>query len=559
MTWSKIKTKIVEHRFTFLYTIVVLLLVPAHIDWKYRILFFGYAMVIYGIFYLILSKNKQRLGINAADLLKNRRWFIYILIFALVFLLLIRLLPFIRFGEAPLGYDTGFYLQQFRTNQVSLASDRAYYLSLVPYNLLGLEPIVVINFVYVLSQLLIAGSLYFLFTSFKTQYRLHLASIAILLFATSVTQFYAYWWMFGQQMMAMGFLFLTIGLFIRRSPLLIFTAIVGALIHTPTFAVFAICFGLFLLIYIIQSLIRRKPFDRYLLYLFGFGFLTTAIILVAKWGIVSEEFKQFWQYKGLVINAPFWKIYQLSGSFIDVGAFHKLSLYLSPFVILGIIHPKIWSKVVERDPLHHYSGLFLYVMLAIVFVIIISPVIYHTRSIIIFDFVIIIFATPAIFLFMQYFARDLWGRILVGLFIVALLSNVAYAAWNQKPQISPAELDDIKAVKAIVTDEESRFMTTSSSYTPWVHGFGGMPFIGPAYGDDKWGLNKWMTFWQGNGNAARYELLNQYPYPLYIFVGDKQHDNMHENFIKNNEAFKKINDHVWFYDREYVDENPDQN
>jgi len=559
MNWIKIKTKLNDHKITALYTLIVLIITPFQINWTYRLLFFAYAMIIYGIFYLILSKRKNRLGVTKIDLKKNAKIFVIILILALVFLLGIRLLPFILYGDAPLGYDTGFYLQQFKTNSGSLRADRAYYLSLVPYNLLGLDPLTVLNFTYILSQMLIAGSLYFLFTSFKTPYRLHLAAIAILLFATSVTQFYAYWWMFGQQMIAMGFLFLTVGLFFRRSPLLILTAVMGALLHTPTFAVFAICFSLFLLIYFISSLIRKQKIDRYLLYLFGFGFISICLLLLTKWTIISDEFNNFWQYKGLLANVPIWQIYRLSGGFIQLGAFQQLSLYLAPFVILGIIHPQIWSNIVDKERLSGYVGLFLYIMLAVLLVLVISPVIYHTRSIIIFDLVIIIFATPTIFLFLQYFAKDLLGKILSVILMLFLLANVGYAALNQKPHINPGELDDIKSVKATVVDEDARFMTTNSRYTPWIHGFGGMPFIGPAYGDDKWGLNKWIIFWDSADDADRYELLRAYPYSLYIFVGDKQRDHMHENFIKDNEAFKKINDHVWLYDSEYVEENIEKN
>ncbi|NQT50004.1 EpsG family protein [Candidatus Kuenenbacteria bacterium] len=546
---KKIKSFLKKAWLPAIYVILIWLIIPPQLVFYKKILFTSYSLAIYVIVYFILSNKKndhQKLK------LRNNKIFIYIILFSVIFLLLTRLIPFYQYGEAPLGYDTGFYLRNFQVSQ-ALMSDSAYNLNIMPYYLLGMSPLLAISFMYILSQLLIAGSLYLLFRSMNIQASLALASIAIFLFVMSVTQFYAFWWMLGQQMLAMSFLFLSIALLFRKPSLAILTGCLSMLFHVPTFAVFALSFFIFFIIQLILSIKKREMPDKKLVIIFLMGVCIMAVGILMRWQTFLNYVQEYLiVHKGQPSTYPLWEVNRLKGAFMEIARLRLTNLLILPLSIYTFIQPKIWKVILDTKKSLSGFIIFLYVMFVCLLALVVFPVIYQQRFMIIFDFLLIIFATPVFVLIIQNFLKDKFGKFLMITFVVAFYFNITNIALNQKPLIDPNELTEIKEL-SIKAEGNATIIATDGFYTPWIYGFGGRRSYGPGWGPDPWNLDLWFKFWQTGTDEERLKmLLEAHPSkPLYLFVGAKQMQGTAlQEFIKTDPHFSIISDHVWKFNQE---------
>lgn len=516
---------------------------PQFLSWSKQLLFFLYFI---GIFFILrfLSARKRGAAANHHD--QARLWG-YILFFAFVFLLVTRLIPFYQFGEAPLGYDTGFYHRNFLAN--ALTSQSAYYLNLVPFHLLGMSPLFAISFVYVLSQILIAGGLYFLLRTPQITRGPALATIGVLFFSLSVMQFYAYWWMLGQQMLAMGFLFITIGLLFRKPTLAIVTGAMGLLIHLPTFAIFGLVFFLFFVFSLGLTLLGKNNIDRQLFYLFGVGAFIVIVATIFKYDTLSQYVREYLlQHRATYNSFPFWEIYRFRGAFLQTSTLHITSLILIPFTAYGFLHPCLWRLFSGKNDAGRNRDfiIFLYVLFVCLSVLVYLPVIYQQRFMIVFDLLIIIFAAPAILLLINYFLRDKIFRALLLIFVLFAFWKVGLIAWQQQPHIPPDELAELENL-SYSAESSALVVATNSFYTPWVYGFSGRNAYGPGTLPDPWDYDTWMKFWFSDDDQIRLDLLSEIDdQPLYLFIGAKQRQAMpFQKFIESAKMFNKVSPHIW--------------
>lgn len=484
-----------------------------------------------------------------ASSLHDNRIFICVLLFSALFLLITRLIPFYQFGEAPLGYDTGFYLRSFGVNDYSMLSSTAYNLNIVPYFLLGMPPLLAISFIYVLSQLLIAGSLYFLFRSINIKSSLSFAAIAIFLFVISVTQFYAYWWMLGQQMLAMALIFVSVALLFRQPLLAILTGSFSMLLHIPTFAVFALSFLMFFIIQLMRTLFFGKILNKKLIYLFLFGLAIFLIGIALRYDDFLRYFNDYiLVHHGTPNTYPFWEIGRLKGAFLEITKLRLTSILVLPMTIFAFIQPRVWKRAFKLEESLSDFVVFLYAMFVCLLTLVVFPVIYQQRFMIIFDFLLIIYATPVLVLIIQYFMKDKFTKFLTAMFFIIFFIEISLIAWSQQPHIDPSELTEIKAL-SVSAEGNAVVLATNSFYTPWVYGFSGRQAYGPGTPPDPWSYDKWLDFWTRATDENRLKILSDtYPAwtPLYLFIGGKQSQDMaFIKFIQNDGHFKKISEHVW--------------
>ena len=90
-----------------LFLVALLLLAPRDLSWLEIVSFFSYAIFLFWVIWMHASKP----GVTLASLSKTKHIFLILLVIGVVLFVVTRSLPFIRFGETPLGYDTGFYLR----------------------------------------------------------------------------------------------------------------------------------------------------------------------------------------------------------------------------------------------------------------------------------------------------------------------------------------------------------------------------------------------------------------------------------------------------------------
>ena len=539
----------------FLYLAIMVFITPSVFTLNSKALYIIYALAIYLIVVFIIDLHKQvgLAAINPCEL-GFYKFFICLLLFSIMLLLLTRLIPFIRYGETPLGYDTGFYLRDFRGFHDTTKVYGPFYLILMPLVNAGMSALATLNFVYILSQGLIAGSLYFFFRSLKIKNSFTFAVIAVFLFVVSITQFQAYWWMLAQQLLSMSLLILSIAFIFRNSLLFILTGAAGLMIHPPTFIILFFSMFIVFLFCLARSIINRQAVDKKILFTAIVGTVACGIFIYIRFDYFYSIFQTYIiQYKGLATNALPYEIPKLLGSFIRTAAYQLNNYLLFPFALIGILHVRLWKAFFPKQ---NHLALLIYAALVGLLILTIFPFIYQQRFLIIFDILLLIFATPIILILMKHFTNDRTGKVIFMVFLIFFCVRLGFFVYNQKPQLTDAEFNEIKATVQKIAPH-SIILTTNSLYAPWLSGFSQSYVISPGFNGDQWNLSEWIKFWNGHDDTLRYELLNElqrayesYHFDaLYVFIGDRENRGLpYEKFIKDkNPKFLKISPHFWQY------------
>lgn len=544
-----------------LYLAIIVGMLPASISLTHRIVFILYALFIFWILYGGGS-TPEKTSTPQNQYQQKTHWLWHALfLFAILYLVFSRLYLFARFGEAPLGYDTGFYWEYFRLivpagSIGTSVGSHLVYSSWFPLGFFKLPALTVIHILHVFHQLLTAGALYFLLRSLPLKRASYPVSVlGVLLFAFSINQFMAFWWMFYKQSLALPFLLLAIGLFLRRSPVAIPVAGFAAALHISSAVPLGAALILFFIFQLITCIVKRRRPEREFIYLAVSGILAMALVVALRGtSDIDYYLTLFLKYKGLATNARSWEIEQIRGLFIPFSTFRLNALFYLPFALIGILQPRRWIKAhpTERTAL-------IPIMFAASLILVSFPFIHQTRSLVFFDILLIIFAAPPLFNFIRHFARDRHGTILPGLLCLGLVAFTSRVVWNQEPQLYGSEAAELKLLerKDIATDIrkiDDYVMVTSSLYTPWAYAFTGFgPTIVPGWLTwDKWDLDMWEDFWFTNNNERRLELLEMYgDNTIYIFIGEHQSRHGHtprlKEFIETDPHFTRFSPHIWKY------------
>ncbi|MBI2552363.1 hypothetical protein HYW17_03650 [Candidatus Uhrbacteria bacterium] len=542
-----------------IYLTAIVLVLPGFISWVHRLIFIGYGLFILWVIRDKSANNKS--GDADPEIIPGKNFWTALLIFSLLYLFLGRLYMFIRYGASPLGYDTGFYWQYFRLiiingNIGTAVGSHLTYSSWFPLGFLGLPALTVIHLLHVFHQLLTAGALYFLLRSLPLRkYSFPISVLGVFLFALSINQFMAFWWMFYKQLLAIPFLLLAMGLFFRRSIIAIPVAGLAAAIHLSS----AIPLGLALIIFItIQLLIcvaKRHLPEKEFIYLILAGLLGSILFIALK-GTADIHYylTLFLKYKGLATNARSWEIEQIRGLFIPFTTFRLNALFYLPFALIGILQLRrfIETRLTERT-------LLIPITFAASLILVSFPFIHQTRSLIFFDLLLIILAAAPIFHFIKNFRRERHGTVLLGLLCFGFVAFTSRVIWNHEPQLYAAEAAELRVLERQGTAEDLRkiddyVMVVSSLYTPWAYAFTGFgPTIVPGWLTwDKWDLKMWEEFWFKANNDRRLQLLQMYgDHVIYIFIGEHQLKQVNtprlKEFIETDPHFTRFSPHIWKY------------
>jgi hypothetical protein len=527
----------------------ILFMMPEDIGSKsIELSYYAYAIFVF----LIVWNAARSLGTDKNNKV-NPKFFLYLMVFSIVFLIITRLLPFFQYGEAPLGYDTGFYIKGIDDVMQGLEGSRfARGLIWIPLSWIGVPSGFILHGLYILTQLLIAGSIYMLARSMTKKDYVPYVSVALFLFSVSLPQFFAYWWMYYQTMVGIAFLIMTLALFHRRSPLALVTAGFGAAIHSPTFFGFVIAFAIFLVVRPIYSLIRYKTVEKDIKYMAIFSLAS----LVSGWillrlidpGTIYSYLRGINEFGWFVTNYPAHLIEQTRGLFIDFDVFKLSTIYLIPFVVSGVLLFG-FKKIPELTGGRRVHVVFLFLLLAVLIILSTFPFVYQHRHLIYLDLTFILFGAYALLYFLKYFLNINYGKIMVVLLLSGFVFFNINVVLNQQPQLSSEELSEIKAL-AYVVDQDSMVMATDSLYTPWVYAYSGHSAIGPGYLQDKWTYQMWEEFWSNGNDARRRDLLNVYNKPVYIFVGQwiMSDTAPYVDFLESDKNSTRVSEHVWRYD-----------
>lgn len=120
----------------------------------------------------------------------------------------------------------------------------------------------------------------------------------------------------------------------------------------------------------------------------------------------------------------------------------------------------------------------------------------------------------------------------IGIAILSiLLLTLAFSSFsysiNSKPLINN---DELSAISYFHNIPSSAFaMSTSSYYSTWLQGYSGRRVIAPGLFDyDVHTQSQWNEFWTSTNINTTKSFLDDYNKELYIFIGQKQRDNLNQ-------------------------------
>ena len=117
------------------------------------------AYVLFGAFLFGISWKRT---FDASRVLTGgavKKIFQVMLLASVIFFIFSRLVMFVRYGEAPLGYDTGFYLNSIDAAFEDIEGTRTVRTLLwIPFKWFGVPNVYILHGLYVLAQFLMFGS-----------------------------------------------------------------------------------------------------------------------------------------------------------------------------------------------------------------------------------------------------------------------------------------------------------------------------------------------------------------------------------------------------------------
>jgi len=476
-------------------------------------------------------------GEEKKEELKLSRWLIII---PLVIVLVTRIIPFIG-AEAPLGYDTGIYkktienfsealpnLPQFSEGAWGGGESWGLYLSTNLLSLVGFSGNQILYGYYILLNLLLGLSIYVLVRRF---FNANAAILSLFIFALSLTQFETYWMLYYKNIAALFLMLMAFYLLAQKSWLVIPVAGFLGGLHQPTFLIF----GLAMFFHFIFNPIRWRISSngagkekRYHL-ISGVGILAVAFSLYihnpqAIFQFISPDLQELVKTFGPGAGA---------GTFIDFNFYRQIITFYLPFAILGLIY------LIKRG---QFNYLFFYFIFN--FAIVYFGLIFYNRFIVHLDVIVIILAGISASYILARFLPTWTGKAAICILLIGAVYILGTVVLNKKPLISQEELAEIKSLSNLAKKDEY-VMATDSYYSPWIYGYSERKTIAPGlFEHNKWNKEKWAAFWFSPDLGLRHFLLDEYEKPIYLFVGDRQH----QMDFSNDPRFEKISERIWKYE-----------
>jgi len=520
--------------YSIFYLVVVVSATPSVIAWWYRITFWLFALFL---FWVALSAEEK---VEPQESIRTHRLFFACTLFTLI---VVRVMPFLHFGGAPFGYDTGIYLRAFE-KYLSDPAEGLRPLGLIVQMLsaIGFSTNVILHGGLAVLNIALGFSLY---TVSRALFRdRSVALAALFIFTVSISQHEAYIWMFYRMMVAVMLLMVTVALVVRGSWLAIITGGFGGALHPATF----LLFGLAYIFYALMVVIRRFFAQENNAYVWKILIIGTAMLLLAV-GINFSEFSNelpYLTHQKLRIGGtnPYLSS-ELSGLYLNFAAFRLSILFYIPFALLGFC--SLFRRTIQKWRTNEARGpIFLFSLSAVAFVLILGKMIFYQRYLIILDLFFVIFASITLAHFIEYFKHTKAGQVLLLVFILGFSLIIVYYSSTRQPWIPLQELRELKTASAHI-EPDAYGMSTDAYYTPWVYGYLTPRTIAPGYFINYWSVDEWEEFWYKGNDERRQELLARYGNePIYIFVGKKQAENkpMRE-FLKLRAL--QVSDHIWRY------------
>jgi hypothetical protein len=424
----------------------------------------------------------------------------YLVAIPMVLTLALRIIPYIN-NTIPLGYDAGIYKYGIETFQGINSTEWAkgtftpifIYLTTILRTFFTTNTI--LTYLLILFNLLIPLTLYI---TTKEYFNKSIAIISTVIYSLSIIQFKLFTYLYFKNILAIPLLLLTFYFYKKkRTKLFILMAALTGATHRPTFLILALSY---------LALIIKQRSKKDLMNLIKIGVLTLIFYL----GFIKQAI--------LPLIAPVTQSLMQPGTspgtFIDFFTYQYSILTYLPFALIGLFY-----LIKQKD----YNLIFFstVISLAIVY----FQFFFFNRFIIHLDLFLIILAGIGFSTLIQY--RKRLGTIITIILLISAGVLVTQEALNTKPLITNGELEAIQYLQN--TEEDAYVMTTASLYSPYVLGYSERKTIAPGLFEyNKHDKQEWINFWATKKIEEIKQFLNEYQKPLYIFVGEKQPNNIEQ-------------------------------
>ena len=441
-----------------------------------------------------------------------------------------RLWMVVKYGDAAFGYDFGIY-----RNYINGYFDRLGDPTVVPFgfsafsNMLRLlgssTDQILFGWYFVLSVMILVA----LYCVVKNYFNAKTAFIAVILFATSITQFEFHWWYYYRNFLALFFVLLSFLFIYHKSHFLTLALLFIGIVHPPSL----IPLGLSLLVYLFVCDKEERKF------LLLNGVIAFCLILILNWRELRIYLPFFTEYFGSAQKVAESGHSEFSGLFINTKFYLSSAILYWPVGLVGFV---LFFKKYKLFA----------IFLAVNIILMSVGFVLHQRFFVFLDLMLIIFASAALASFHVETRHCLVStmrcvRYFALIFYVVPL--IVYPSWyiiHKKPLITQPEMNAIQTLSQFSGGEYA--LTISSNYAPWLLGYANKKIIAPGMFEyDKFSMEEWQKFWFGNDASVRYDLLARYnSSPIYIFLGDRGLSFVSQ--ISKDTHFTKLSKYLWRFD-----------
>ncbi|MBU1246257.1 MAG: glycosyltransferase family 39 protein [Nanoarchaeota archaeon] len=506
-----------------IYTILVLL-ISLNLFWKYSLQMSIFAIIVAILGISTITKEKPS---------KPKKIHIWLFILAIITTIALRVIPYLK-NQIPLGYDAGIYKYAIESGLSNADKWIVTQVTMEPFFLYLMEPLklffssqTLLTYGFIAFCLILGLAIYL---TTKEYFNKTTAIIAFLIYSVSIIQFLTFNYMYYRNVIGLTLALFSI-YFLKKSennPKLIYLFILlGALTgatHRPTFYIF----GLSYLAYALTSPYK----DKYNFNILKKNIINGILILVITSLFYLGRFKEAIFSILPSVFQGFIQTGQSPGTFINFLTYQYSTLAYLPFALLGLF------TLIKNKKLN-----ILFFWTIITAIIVYFQFFFYNRFIIHLDIALIILAAYGFSIIIKH--KKKLGIII----LILMLFSAAFVTFNEATHTYPEIKEELQTIEYLNNTEENAYvMATSSIYSLWVLGYSNRKTIAPGLFDyNQHNEAQWNTFWTTTNINEIKTFLDVYEKPLYIFIGQKQKDNLAQ-FNTCFEIYKKdLNNKIYKY------------
>ncbi|MCX6733872.1 MAG: hypothetical protein NTX63_03585 [Candidatus Peregrinibacteria bacterium] len=437
------------------------------------------------------------------DWFSANRGFAILFAFLLLFLAIVRSVPYFLHGPFGFGYDTGIYKKSFEDikNFSDIFRSQVYlFPSFLAYlmNVLHIPMGFLLYGVHIFMSIFIAIPLYLLT---KQYFGRHAGVLAVALFTVSYVQVFASEFYLFKAVMGAVFMLYAFLYFTRKSNLFYLFAGLLALTQLPQLVL--LVFGI-----AVASLVDWKKNLKF--NLIGFWVVICALLLIFV--LAPQQITEGWDVVMARLSGKISFDAHQAGLFMPFREFFVREFLLVIFGVLGVAFSVRRKEVLP-------------LIAALIFVssVVIGKVFFENRFVMEMELLLTPFAA---FMIVKTFGKIFVRKYMKIVSVILIVFFVSiYTLFYVSTTYPALTRNEVTAVKILQDKHDIPYVfVTNTTYAPWMYGFSGKEVLAPGIFNSVWNFGEFLAYQQSSKVEKTQKLLNlarKYG-PYYYFEGERQ-------------------------------------